>query len=648
MLSKPWVMGISRNYHNGAICLLHGEEVVVCVQEERINRIKRSALDFNNNFLSVEYCLKAAGIKIGDISLIADCSIGVFNGGIGGWSNSRLGQIAKNIPYIQISHHLGHAASVAYTSGFNEAIILVIDGGGSPGFALEEDQKKAVLDWGAHKWETLSLYHWNNGVLLPIEKHVDEMPYLSTISNKGMTKFASFGHMFSSVAQQIFNNYLEAGKVMGLAPYGIPEFSHDDFFSFNDGKFIFHDHIPDRFTHDIRWPENKNEYGILAASTQQALEMGLEIISEKILSLNLSKNLCYSGGAALNSVANHKVLKPQFDNLFILPAAEDSGTAIGAAFFGLYKLEKNIKRNRNGHQLSTDYLGCKYSKDDIESEVKELPALNVQKSANYYDDLVTLLCNGKIIGWFDGKSEFGPRALGHRSILCDPRLPNGKEILNSKIKHREIFRPFAPIIMKEYLSEYFEIDKASQLTDSMLEVCYFKKNLNVDLPAVMHVDGTGRVQTIDRQSNSRLYELLECFHSATGIPILVNTSFNIMGEPIVETPYDALWCLLYTGIDFIAFDHDLIIGKTEEYKGVMDLIPEKSSELKYDENNNAYFTINSPYGLLRYGNLPFSLINFYEKCDGQKTVQEIAPDPEAKMILGWLMRMKSITVKLSG
>jgi carbamoyltransferase len=268
-----------------------------------------------------------------------------------------------------------------------------------------------------------------------------------------------------------------------------------------------------------------------------------------------SKNLCYAGGVALNSVANERIIRESgFQNVYIIPAAEDSGTAMGAAYYGLWQLSGHNSRRRLLH----DACGRSYSPSAVASSIDEAANIKVAHSANVISDAVDLLCDGKIIGWFDGGSELGPRALGQRSILCDPRRPDAKEILNRRVKMREAFRPFAPSVLLEEAENWFEFDNTAPESPFMLRVCKVKADRMNEVPAIVHVDGTGRLQTVTREANGRFYELLRRFYENTGVPILLNTSFNIMGQPIIETPADAITCLLSSGLDCCVFEDRIV------------------------------------------------------------------------------------------
>jgi carbamoyltransferase len=352
---------------------------------------------------------------------------------------------------------------------------------------------------------------------------------------------------------------------MGLAPYGVAGLPAEAFFDIDDdGRFNFLDGVPARFRHDERWPARADEYTSLAASVQSALEVAVLHLARRLRQLCPSENLCYAGGVALNSVANERLIREAgFRAVHIPPAAEDSGPAIGAAYYGLWRLAGRGTPRRMAH----DACGRRYSSAHVSSAAGKFPGVLEVRPPDVIGEAVERLCAGEIIGWFDGGSELGPRALGQRSILCDPRRADAKEVLNRRVKRREPFRPFAPAVLLEEAADWFEIDGAPRESPFMLRVCKFRADKAGQVPAVVHVDGTGRIQTVTREANGRFRELVARFREKTGVPVLLNTSFNVMGEPIVETPEDALACLLNSGLDCCVFEDRVVVKSTAETGG---------------------------------------------------------------------------------
>jgi len=569
--SAPWVLGVSAS-HNGAACLLRGDELVVAIQEERLSRYKRAWLNGCDESAAIQYCLDYAGIGPGDLSVAVLSSLYGNRARDQDLSlNPALQLGAHGVPLLTISHHLGHALSAFATSSFEDAAVLVVDGMGSREADLSEEELR-VCRPTRRGGEIVSLYRATSARVTPLEKQLVEDGQWYRKSADGMPGFASLGGMFSAVSKQIFGEATEAGKVMGLAPYGTPDIPVRDFFTIEDGRFVFSDAVPRRLPAADPWPNRREEYQNLAASVQAAVEEALLFLARRLREATGCDKLCYAGGVALNSIANERLVRESgFRDVFVAPAAEDSGVAVGAAYHGLWHLTgKNTRR-----RLLHDAVGREYTGAEIAEAVARTPSIHVESERDVVSKTVDLLCDGKIIGWFQGRSELGPRALGQRSILCDPRRPEAKDVLNARVKHREGFRPFAPVILLEEVPRWFELGDAPAESPFMLRILAFKEEKRREVPAVVHVDGTGRLQTVTRENNGRLHELVSEFHRRTGVPIVLNTSFNVAGEPIVETPDDALWCLLYTQLDACVVG-DRIVTKEPGYESILDLYPRTS------------------------------------------------------------------------
>ena len=559
MDKEPWILGISAS-HNGSACLLKGDRIVVAIQEERLSRFKRHRIYGAKASRAVAYCLNYARIDPSELSLIVLCIQGRKRDEVHNLKlEPFLNVLTNKIPIITIPHHYGHALSVFATSGFAESAVLIVDGTGSPvsDFMAEELQ---VMNGNKapDSWETISLYHASGTTVVPLEKHVVERGAWLVMHDGEMPSFGSLGGMFSAAAEQIFGEVSEAGKVMGLAPYGAADFPGSDFFDVVNGRLNFKDRVPLKFRHNERWPNRAREYEALAGSVQAALEVALLYLVQHIRELCSSENLCYAGGVALNSVANERIIRESgFKNVYIMPAAEDSGTSIGAAYYGLWQLTQHNSQRAILH----DAPGRSYSLADVSAALDARDDVHVVRPTDVLSDAVELLCDGKIIGWFDGGSELGPRALGQRSILCDPRRPDAKETLNRRVKMREAFRPFAPAVLLDEAANWFDFGDTTPESPFMLRVVPVNGQRKDEVPAIVHVDGTGRVQTLTRPNNGRFYELVKQFHEKTGVPILLNTSFNRMGQPISETPADAIECLVNTGLDCCVFEDRIVFKK---------------------------------------------------------------------------------------
>lgn len=574
--NNPWILGLSSS-HNGSACLLRGNEIVVAIQEERLSRLKRHATVGRNDSLALRYCFDYAGIHPRDLSLVVHSTPDPYNGSPAhDLSRSAYLDVVKNkVPVLNIPHHFAHAVSAFATSGFDESAILVVDGSGSPAEDLFDAERAVCVDLYPEGLETVSLYAASDAGIVPLGKHLAEPGPVVIANPRGMSRFKSLGGMFNSASAQIFGDWTEAGKVMGLAPYGKQEFPVEAILETSNHRIRFFDHIVWSFQHHDRWPSRQIEYMNLACSVQLALEHSLTYLVSWLRSLCPIKNLCYAGGVALNSVANERIIRESgYEDVYIMPAAEDSGPAIGAAYYGLWQLTGKKERCKLRH----DALGRPYSTAEIDEAIRKAPSIEAVDSQDVIGDTVEILARGGIIGWFQGRSELGPRALGQRSILCDPRGADTKERLNLRVKHREPFRPFAPAILLEEVHNWFELDNTAPDSQYMLRVCRFKSGKKEEVPAVAHVDGTGRLQTLTGEANGPFYDLVKRFFKKTNVPIILNTSFNLMGEPIVETPEDALLCLLSTGLDYCVLG-DRIVKKraTIEFASVGMLIDGLSS-----------------------------------------------------------------------
>ncbi|PYQ64331.1 MAG: carbamoyltransferase [Acidobacteria bacterium] len=608
--SEPWVLGIS-NSHNGAVCLLQGDRIVAAVQEERLTRKKRSVTHGAYPSLALNYCLGYAGIQPRDLSLIVNCSTGRVTSQIDDVTLNPLLQATKNkIPVLTVGHHLAHAMSAFAVSGFESSAVLVVDGVGSSQEDLTADERAVIKRQVPEGAETISLYAASGTRLVPLEKHMVEKARWLIYEFLRMPRFRSLGGIFAAAAWQIFANVHEAGKVMGLAPYGRPTLPTSDFFALVDGSFEFSDAVPERFDYTDRWPRRQKEYEDLAASAQAALEDALLYLIDHLRDLCPSEKLCYAGGVALNSVANERILRERgfkdVKDVYIAPAAEDSGVAIGAAYYGLWQLTGRNTCRPLGH----DAVGRPYSAAEVSQAIAKTPHIEVEEPDDVISRTVDLLAEGKIVGWFQGRSELGPRALGQRSILCDPRSPDAKALLNGRVKHREAFRPFAPVVPLTLAKDWFDLDGFSAESPYMLRVIRFRDGKAEQVPGVVHVDGTGRLQTVTPEANGRFYELVQRFYEKTGVPVILNTSFNVMGEPIVETPEDALWCFLSTGIDACVLE-DKLVFKSPEHGSILDFYPSilasryTESRLIIDgrlddeearQTSFLTFTVNTPWG----------------------------------------------------
>ena len=579
------ILGISAFYHDSAAAIIVDGKILAAAQEERFTRKKH---DSSYPYNAVEFVLKFAKLKLSDVDHIiffekpflkferlletyvafAPRGFKQFAKSMPIWLKEKLFQ--KNLLFNLLKehdkefkdekkmyfseHHLSHAASAFFPSPFNEAIILTADGVG--------------------EWATTTVAI-GKGKELSIKKEI-HFPHSLGLLYSAFTYFAGFK--------------VNSGeyKLMGLAPYGeakyvdlikdnLIDIKKDgsfklslEFFDYATGLKMTSDKFNTLFNQKPR--DSKKErltqfHMDLAASIQKVTE---EVIIKMAISLREEfniKNLCLAGGVALNCVANGKILEKNiFDNIWVQPAAGDAGGSIGAAL-SLWHLELKKDRVVSNNDMKGSYLGPSYSQDEIETDLKKLNAkFNILEEHEIIEKTAECLKNGDAVGWFQGRMEFGPRALGCRSILGDPRSPTMQKNLNLKVKYRESFRPFAPSILREDINKWFKIDVdspymllvAEVLDDKKIEMTEQEKNLfgidklNIkrsDIPAVTHVDYSARIQTVYQETNPKYYSLIKKFKEKTNCPILINTSFNVRGEPIVNTVEDAFNCFMGTDLD---------------------------------------------------------------------------------------------------
>ncbi|MEJ2377527.1 MAG: carbamoyltransferase C-terminal domain-containing protein, partial [Pseudolabrys sp.] len=376
------------------------------------------------------------------------------------------------------------------------------------------------------------------------------------------------GALYSRVSSYIFADWNKCGEVMGLAPYGRPD-ALRRLIEIKNGEL----RVPEwDETFNKPWtPEGEKKWDDSPFMKHwEDMAWRVQYDSEEVLldrarwlrETTGARNLCLAGGVALNCVANGRIVRETgFENVWIQPAAGDNGIAIGCAFYGRLAVQKKPR----SFVMTQATLGREYTDEEVRRAGN--PLLVSRKTftgpgQNICRETAKLLADGKVFGWFQGGSEFGPRALGNRSILADPRRPEMKDILNRRVKFRQAFRPFAPIVLYERAKEIFVGEDESPF---MLRAKQVRPEWKDRIPAVVHVDGTARVQTVRRDQNGRMYELLTEFEKLTGVPVLVNTSFNITGEPIVETPNDAMNCFIYTGLDYLVL-HNTMVSKNLPYK----------------------------------------------------------------------------------
>ncbi len=593
------ILGISAFYHDSAACILKDGKIIAAAQEERFSRKKH---DQRYPQKAIEFVLKYADLKLSEVDHIvffekpflkferlletyvafAPKGFVSFAKAMPIWIKEKLFQknhlfnklkehdqnyiSDKNIFFSD--HHLSHAASAFFPSPFEEAVILTADG---------------VGEWAT---TTVAVGKNNN---LEIKKEI-HFPHSLGLLYSAFTYYTGFK--------------VNSGeyKLMGLAPYGKPIYVDkikqlidikDDgtfrldqrYFNYATGLTMTNNKFNDLFGKKNRNPKNEKitEFHMdIAASIQKVTE---DIIIKLVKSIREEyniKNLCLAGGVALNCVANGKIIQEKiFENIWIQPAAGDAGGSLGAAL-ALWHIEQKKQRVVNlDDDMNGSYLGNEFNQEEIE---KELTSIGANFETLEYNDLVNrtsdVLSYEKAVGWFQGRMEFGPRALGGRSILGDPRSDKMQKNLNLKVKYRESFRPFAPSVLKEYSSEWFDINvdspymllvaninpkKKIEMTSEQKKLFGIDK-LNIkrsDIPAVTHVDYSARIQTVNNKTNKRFYDLISMFKDKTGCPVIVNTSFNVRGEPIVCTPTDAFNCFMGTELDYLVIGNCFLDKKEQ-------------------------------------------------------------------------------------
>lgn len=566
-----YILGISAYYHDSSAALIKDGRVVAAVEEERLSRIKH-----DNGFptKAIEYCLAQEGVSINNVDYVVFyekpflkferilmTSFGTFPSSYRFFREAMLNMlkeklwvkeiIQRKLKYqkevLFVEHHLSHAASTFFCSPFQEAAILTADGVG--------------------EWTTTTL-GIGKDVEIKLLKEI-RFPHSLGLLYSTFTAFLGF-----EVNEWEY-------KVMGMAPYGEPRYLDkvykllrvaDDGSFWLDMQYFSYHYSPDQtfngnFVKLFGEPRGKStsggdavdkHYADIAASIQKALEETLLKMVRYLYKETGLKKLCLAGGVALNSVANGRLLREsEFDDIFIQPAAGDSGGAIGAALYVYHSLLGKKRQFIMEHA----YLGPEFRQAEIETFLKDnhIPFQSFGEE-ELLETAAEALSRGKVLGWFQGRMEWGPRALGDRSILADPRREEMKNIVNSKIKFRELFRPFAPSVLAEKAEDFFELPKAERHFPArfMLYVTPVKEEKRKQVPAITHVDGSARPQIVFKEQNPLYYGLIERFSSLTGVPLLLNTSFNLKGEPIVCAPQDAFNTFTRSGLDLLVLGNCLI------------------------------------------------------------------------------------------
>lgn len=615
------ILGISAYYHDSAAVLLLDGEIIAAAQEERFTRVRHDA-SFPKN--SIQFCLKQADIALTEVNHIifydkpflkferllethlatAPTGLPAFIKAMPVWlkeklylkkllrdSLSGLGKCTSaELPKLLFSsHHQAHAASAFYASPFEKAAVLCLDGVG--------------------EWATTSAWMGEANQLTPMWQI--NFPHSLGLLYSAFTYYTGFR--------------VNSGeyKLMGLAPYGEAKYvdlilEHlldlkDDgtfrldmsYFNFASGLTMTSKKFHHLFGAEPREPESK------LRQRDMDIAKSIQVVTEEVV-LRLArtlrdetgvKNLCMAGGVALNCVANGRLLKEGvFENIWVQPAAGDAGGALGAAYLAWHQYLSMPRDISQQDHMKGALLGPEYSDDEIEAVLLDANAVYKKYETDPLLDVVSdCIKNNKVVGWFQGKMEFGPRALGSRSILGDPRSEDMQRVINLKIKNRESFRPFAPAVLQDSLSEWFDLNVRSPY---MLFVGHLNKDRCIDnasgagvrglaklklkrsqVPAITHVDNSARVQTVSSESNSMFYRLLKSFDKQTQCPMLINTSFNVRGEPVVESPHDALRCFMKTDMDILAIG-SFILVKSKQPKNLSTTMNSEDSSMNKQQVSN--------------------------------------------------------------
>lgn len=550
--------------HNGSAILLKDGRVCVGIEKERLSRIKH---DGGNDTLAIQYCLDAEGIELKDITLVVQCA----NFEIPDrdrYRGQRIFEGTSEPKIVNISHHLAHAYSAVGTSPFSECAVMVIDGCGSPleqFLQLHPEQRKhvpqAFLDENQMICEKDSFYHFDGKQLIPLVKNFSKMAKIGSHQFALPTSLHSIGGFYAVISQYVFGDMDDVGKLMGLAPFGNLGVFDFEAFEFKSGDVFVKEDWKEQFTNPSQgyeyFKDHFDYYANVARWAQDQVEKAvLECIANRLERFP-HENLCYSGGVALNAVANAKLEDSKITkNIYFEPAAGDNGLALGCAFYGWIEYLKMPKVVHDGNTC----FGKQYTNDDINAVF--LKEENKKYNPKIYGDEDELLkycaeklTQGKTIGWFQSGAEFGPRSLGRRSILAHPGIENMKDHINRDIKFREDFRPFAPAVLKDKVGDYFVVGRNSPY---MILVDKTRPEYSDVLSNVTHKDGSARVQTVEESWNPRFAKLIAEFYKQSGLAVLLNTSLNKKGMPIVETPQEAIHLFEITALDVLVIENYVI------------------------------------------------------------------------------------------
>lgn len=567
------VLGLSFFYHDSSAALVQDGKLIAASEEERFSRVKH---DSGFPELAIEFCLKMGGVTMADVDFVVfyekpfvkfermlltamatfPRSSAVFRESMQRWVSDKLWiksmmQKQMGVPASKVlfaDHHMSHAASSFFTSPYEESAILTVDGAG--------------------EWSTGSM-GMGRGNKIEIIKEL-RFPHSLGLLYSAFTAYCGF-----EINEGEY-------KLMGMHPYGKPTMCDkiyelievaDDGSLWHDMKYFAYHYsrnstlapaFEEHFGRPARDPKTSDKsldpyYCDMAASIQKVTEEIVQKMAKHLHEVTGSKNLCMAGGVALNSVSNYKVLRNSpFEEVYIHPAPGDDGGAVGAAYWAY----NHLLGQPRGPALDHAYLGSSYSDAQIKAFLDKhgIAYRHIEDDEEFYDFVARSLVDGKVGGWYRGRFEWGPRALGARSIIADPRKPEMKEKLNATIKFREAFRPFAPSVLEERADEFFDIPDAQKHWPArfMLYVTPVREEKRADLPAITHEDGSGRLQTVFKDTNPAYHRMIERFGELTGVPVVMNTSFNLKGEPIVEAPDHAFNTFSLSGMDYLFLENFVV------------------------------------------------------------------------------------------
>ena len=567
MSPKPvYVLGTGLS-HDGSACLLKDGRIAVAIEKERITRVKH---DGGNDTAAINYCLEAEGIELEDVAVVVQNALhSSLRHGNHWFRGPRLFNKESDSapPVVTISHHLAHAYGAFYSAPFDEAAVLVIDGSGS---SYDDccDHDGAIVPVSPAKevehgyFEKDSYYTFDKSGCRT--RYKDYAPWGYDLKEGFMDSVGtlhSIGGLYWAASIYCFQNFSDAGKLMGLAPYGRDGVYDRQIFDLRDGRVFLRYDWTQQMDRPARTREEFNAnfdyYADFAKWVQRETERAILYVVEHRYRIVPATNLVYCGGVALNAVANQQIIREgPFQNVYFQPSAGDNGVAVGCAYYGWIEV---LNRQHVRHDGGTCF-GRKYPESDVTAALLRFQdCVEARAEKDIIEPTADLLAKGKIVAWFQDGAEFGPRALGNRSILANPGISGLRDFINARIKNREDFRPFAPAVLDYRAGDLFDIDVQSPY---MILVAAVKPNWRAALSEVTHVDGSARVQTVSKTMCPLFFELLEAFQARTNLPVLLNTSMNKRGMPIVETPAQAIELLLSSELDVLVIGNTLITRRT--------------------------------------------------------------------------------------